>query len=148
MAEIPTFQRSVGVPSQIGGQRVSPGETGAGRAAAALGQAAQSTNELAGVLDQIQATKESAFITRAAGEAEVFAGEMETRLETESTEGAPNHALNVQAEFDKYSAGVFKAAPKSARAKAALEAMFINIGVGVRKRGGAFQAQEIGRAHV
>ena len=139
MAELPRFQRSVGVPNSIGGQGISARNTPAGRAAVALGTAAQGVGEFGAELDRIQATKETAWISRATGEAEIAAADMEQRLESESTEGAPGHAEKARAEFKKYTAGVMGMAPSS-RAREALGQRLFQQEVRIAKNAGAFQA--------
>jgi len=140
MAELPRFRRSVGLPSSFGLQSVSPSQTSAGKLAAGLGTAAQGLGEFGVALDEIQKSKESAWVTRATGEAEVFSADLEQRLESEAIEGGDGHVDAFQSEFGAYASSISDTAP-SDRARAAVDGRLLGITArGIRRRG-AFQAR-------
>ncbi len=140
MAKLPVFQKSVGLPSSVGGPRPAAGATAAGRNARALDEGGRALLGAADAVDRIQASQDAAWVSRASGEAEVFAADLERRLESESTEGAPGHVDQFRDEWDDYINGVTESA-RGGRARRGITERLERIGTSATVRRGGFQAK-------
>lgn len=105
-----------------------------------LGALAAGGQHLAGALDEIQKSKESAWVARTASEADIWAADEERRLESESTDRATGHVEAFKTAWQEYSSGVLDSAP-SRRSREALQNYLLTIGTNATKRRGAFQAK-------